>query len=142
MSSDPRLIDYFIRNAKEYFVLAQDYVTLSHVFDSPDYWTYLDFFFPFILIGMWVVSGEIDFMSLTSLFRSFSLWYDYFRYRTLKSEIHEWSQIIDAVGGPFISTNDPIYQSYVYADGMQRIFSDVTRGTRFVPSLPPLIIRR
>lgn len=122
--------------------MAEDYVTLSRVFDSPDPWTYLDFFFPLILIGMWFFSGSVDFMALTSLFRSFKLWYDYYRYRTLQSEIHEWSQIIDAVGGPFISTNDPTYQAYIHADGMQRIFLDVTRGTRFVPSLPPLVIRR
>jgi hypothetical protein len=33
--------------------------------------------------------------------------------------VREWTNIVRAVGGPFISTNDAKYHIYVYADGMQ-----------------------
>jgi hypothetical protein len=58
-----------------------------------------------------------------TIHKTVSLWVDWIRYKELDSEIHEWIKIVKSNGGPFISTNDVSYHTYVYADGMQRLYN-------------------
>lgn len=126
MKSNPRLIKYFLFNAKRFFVDADEFVDLSDQFSKPSWWTYLDLFFPFILVGCCIFTKTLpDFMALFSLYKSFMTWFDWIRYTQLRNQFDEWFQIVDATGGPFITSNDPKYDPYVIADGMQRLYDSI-----------------
>ena len=80
---------------------------------------------PLIMVGIALYTKKLPSMlSLLGLVKAFQLWIEWYEYKNVKSRVVEWKQIVDAVGGPFISTNDNAYMSYVYADGMQRLFID------------------
>jgi hypothetical protein len=59
--------------------------------------------------------------SIYSFYKTFNIWAEWFEYTVLQHEIHEWKRLVKSIGGPFISTNEPLYHSYVYADGMERL---------------------
>ena len=63
-------------------------------------------------------------MALT-LYRMVTDWKQYIHYLEIRKKIHEWKEIVHSAGGPFISTNDDVYQPYVYADGMQRLHNNL-----------------
>ena len=63
-------------------------------------------------------------LSLIGLVKAVQLWIEWYEYKNVKSRLVEWKQIVNAAGGPFIATNDNAYLSYVYADGMQRLFNN------------------
>ena len=136
---NPRLTQYLLRNAKHYFQEAEEFVQLKKTFDEISWWSIFDMAFPAIMIVMAVVTKKApDMFSILSVHKSLQLWINYFRYSELRMQFGQWKAIVDAVGGPFISTNDPDYMAYVYADGMMRIhnssFSNVARRTGRVPS--------
>jgi len=60
--------------------------------------------------------------SMLSFYRCLDTWSEWVHYKQLHYEVHEWMKIVRSIGGPFIRTNDPTYQPYVYADNMQRIY--------------------
>jgi hypothetical protein len=73
-----------------------------------------------LLYCLWYkVSPSI--FTILSLQKTLQLWSDWFRFKYLAAEIREWTNIVRSIGGPFISTNDPLYHIYVYADAMQRL---------------------
>ena len=126
MKSNQRLIKYFLFNTKKFFVEADELVNLSTEFNDPSIWTLLDLFFPFMLLIISIMSRSLpDIMALLSVYKSFIVWRDWLRYKELRKQFEEWSQIVDALGGPFITTNDTTYQSYVIADGMQRCYDSI-----------------
>lgn len=57
--------------------------------------------------------------------KAITLWTQWIRYKTLTYEIREWTNIVRSIGGPFISSNDPTFHVFVYADGMQRIWNSL-----------------
>jgi len=57
-----------------------------------------------------------------------TMWVDWFQYYNITQETLEWKKFVQSAGGPFISTNDPMYHLYVYADGMQRLKNSLFRG--------------
>jgi hypothetical protein len=122
MQSNPRLINYFMYNAKPYFQEAEDFVRLSKTYAKQDLMVLFDMYgSPLILILTVIFTKKPPSMiSLLGLYRIFQVWVDYFRYNTLRAQFYQWSEIMNAVGGPYISTNDPQYHPYVIADGMQR----------------------
>ena len=63
-------------------------------------------------------------LSLFGLVKAVQLWIEWYEYKNVKRHVVEWKHIVDAADGPFISTNDTDYMSYVYADGMQRLFNN------------------
>ena len=63
-------------------------------------------------------------LSLLGIVKAVQLWIEWFKYKNIKRRVVEWKHIVDAANGPFISTNDNNYMSYVYADGMQRLFNN------------------
>ena len=62
---------------------------------------------------------------MISLHKTISLWTQWFQFKTLTYEIREWTSIVRSIGGPFISSNDPTYHMFVYADGMQRVWDSL-----------------
>lgn len=135
---NPRLTQYLLRNASHYFKDAETYVRLREVFDPMSWWTLLDLAMPLITVIGCVITKKLpDIFSVLSFHKSFGLWADYMDYMRLRERFREWKAIVDAVGGPFITTNDSMYMAYVYADGIQRIhnetFSNVARRAGRVP---------
>jgi len=122
MQSNPRLINYFMHNAKPYFQEAEDFVRLSKTYAKQDLMVLFDMYgSPLILILTVIFTKKPPSMiSLLGLYRIFKVWIEYFRYKSLRTQFYQWSGIINAVGGPYIATNDPQYHPYVIADGMQR----------------------
>ena len=47
-------------------------------------------------------------------------WSEWIEYQDLRFEVQRMYLLTMAVGGPFIRTNDPEYQPYVYADAVVR----------------------
>ncbi len=136
MKLNPKLINYFIFNAKKYFVEADEFVELAKTFMSISWWTILDMLFPIVGIVHCIVTKSLpDIFFILSVYKSVQLWIQLFRFYALKRQIIEWREIVNATGGPFISTNDPTYLPYVFADGMQRLQnSHITRRASSVPS--------
>ncbi len=60
-------------------------------------------------------------MYMFSLMKTYQLWIDWLRFRELREKVDNWKMKVKSVGGPWISTNDPDYHVFVYADGMERI---------------------
>lgn len=122
MQPNPRLINYFVYNAKPYFQEAEEFVRLSKTYAKQDPMVLFDMYgSPLILILTVILTKKPPSMiSLLGLYRIFQVWIEYFRYKGLKTQFYEWSQIVNAVGGPYIATNDPVYHPYVIADAMQR----------------------
>lgn len=122
MQSNPRLINYLIYNAKPYFQEADEFIRLSKTYAKQDLMILFDMYAsPLILILTVILTKKPPSMiSLLGLHRIFQVWIEYFRYKTLRTQFYEWSHIVNAVGGPYIATNDPQYHPYVIADGMHR----------------------
>jgi hypothetical protein len=111
-----------MHNAKPYFQEAEDFVRLSKTYAKQDLMVLFDMYgSPLILILTVIFTKKPPSMiSLLGLYRIFKVWIEYFRYKSLRTQFYQWSGIINAVGGPYIATNDPQYHPYVIADGMQR----------------------
>ena len=122
MQSNPRLINYFIHNAKQYFKDADEYIRLSKTYAKRDLMVMFDMYGSPLIIVLTVLFTQKppSMISLLSLHRIFQVWTEYFRYKSLREQFRQWSQIVNAVGGPYIATNDPTYHAYVIADGMHR----------------------
>ena len=122
MQSNPRLINYLIYNAKPYFQEADEFIRLSKTYAKQDLMILFDMYAsPLILILTVILTKKPPSMiSLLGLHRIFQVWIEYFSYKTLRTQFYEWSHIVNAVGGPYIATNDPQYHPYVIADGMHR----------------------
>lgn len=112
---------------KNYFALADEYVSLQKIFSRDTLLGKIEIWFemiisPLIQLVMAIWNQKIpDMFQMMSLQKCAQLWKDWFRMREIRSEIHTWIQIVRSIGGPFISSNDAEYHVFVYADGMQRL---------------------
>jgi hypothetical protein len=124
---DPKVIQYFILNNTSYFAIAEEYVRLQETFIKDTFieklflWFDMFIFPAYLVISTILYNQVLSLMTIASIHKTVSIWLQYLKYRKLSRKIHEWTNIVRAVGGPFISTNDAKYHVYVYADGMQRI---------------------
>jgi hypothetical protein len=137
---DPKVIQYFVLNNTSYFAIAEEYVTLQETFIKDTFieklFLWFDMFiYPAYLVITTILYNQVlSIMTIASIHKTVTIWLQYLKYRTLSRKIHEWTNIVRSVGGPFISTNDPTYHVYVYADGMQRLH-DSLFGTRHTHSI-------
>jgi hypothetical protein len=53
--------------------------------------------------------------------RVYQVWKDYIEYTQLRFDVQRMMFHCQAVGGPFIVTNDPKYMPYVFADAIYRV---------------------
>jgi len=118
-----------ILNKSTYFETAEEYVQMNAVFTKDNLiervMLWVDMVIsPIITLVMALYYGEMpSIFTMMGLYKTVNMWNDWIYFQILKGEIHEWTQIVRSIGGPFISTNDPKYHTYVYADGMQRIYN-------------------
>ena len=118
-------------NENNYFELAEEYVELQQVFLN-DGWVgnitlWIDMIvYPIVsFISIFVYHQTPTIFSMISLHKTITLWTQWFTFKTLTYEIREWTNIVRSIGGPFISSNDPTYHIFVYADGMQRVWDSL-----------------
>jgi hypothetical protein len=110
-----------------YFEKADDYSRLNKIFNPEDLigriMLWVDMVVsPLITIVTSIWKTELpSIFSVYSFYKTFIIWAEWLQYRVLQAEIHEWKRLVKSIGGPFISTNEPLYHSYVYADGMERL---------------------
>lgn len=75
---------------------------------------------PLITIFL-ILSEQSDFLGVVSaLFSTGRAWMDFVKYLSLRFDMQMMYLQTMKVGGPFISTNDPDYLPYVYADAVLR----------------------
>jgi len=109
----------------KYFQLAEEYINLKEKFQTEGIiellhlWTDMVFYPLYIVIQLCML--EYSTMYIFSLIKTYQLWVDWFRLQELEVQVQSWKDIVRSMGGPWISANDPIYHTFVYADGMERI---------------------
>jgi hypothetical protein len=118
---------HFLMNKENYFEVAEEFLQLQTIFikhtllDKISLWIEL-LISPTIMFLLWLYTKQPpSFFAIMGLYKTVELWQKWFRFRELAIGVREWTNIVRAIGGPFISTNDAKYHIYVYADGMQRI---------------------
>lgn len=119
---------YLILNKKKYFAIAEEYIELQQRFKTETFYETLSLFMK--LVGNLIISflWKSNSMSIAlTLYRMVEDWKEYIRYRSLQSDLSEWKRIVHSTGGPIISTNDPMFQPYVYAHTMQ-VYHDALFG--------------
>jgi hypothetical protein len=110
-----------------YFKKADDYSRLNKIFNPEDFISRIMLWVDMVVSPLLTIATSIWNMELPSVFslysfyKTFVIWAEWVEYTVLQSEIHEWKRLVKSIGGPFISTNEPLYHSYVYADGMERL---------------------
>lgn len=122
---------YLILNKKRYFDIAEEFVNLRQLFKLETLFEKLSFLAEMIIYPLYslfsivLYNQRMGIVTIMSIHKTVTKWHQYFRYLQVKRDINDWKAIVMSVGGPFISTNDDTYQSYVYADGMQRLYDDL-----------------
>jgi hypothetical protein len=126
MKSSPRLTNYFLWNSTNFFQNAERFNILTEKFLFFSWMMWFDMIGnPLMMVGIALYTKKMPSMlSLFGLVKALQLWIEWYEYKNIKGRVVEWTHIVDAAGGPFISTNDTSYLSYVYADGMQRLFNN------------------
>ena len=122
------MLTQIILNKVDYFEIAENYAQLRKKFNPDGYLGIISLWVemvisPIITFVMAIYNQEAPgIFNMLSLHKTITLWQDWFEYQTLTKHVHRWMNIVRSIGGPFISTNDPDYHAYVYADAMQRIY--------------------
>jgi hypothetical protein len=118
---------HIILHPNSYFEFADEFVKLQLIFVKESAIEIASLWLDMVisplasLIYCLVYRISPSIFTILSLQKTLQLWSDWFRFKYLTSEIREWTKIVRSIGGPFISTNDPLYHIYVYADAMQRL---------------------
>ena len=118
---------YLILNKKRYFDLAEEFVKLEQLFkletlfEKVSFWVDMFIYPLYTLFSTVFYTQKLGIFTIMSIHKTVTKWQQYFRYIELRSDINAWKVMVRSVGGPFISTNDDTYHSYIYADGMQRL---------------------
>jgi hypothetical protein len=110
---------------ENYFAHAEEFVNLSKEFVPETLFAKCEQWFEMIIYPFYMVyksfTGSFSIFYITSIYKCIQTWIRWFRFEELKEDMRKWVKLVRSVGGPFISTNDPNYHVYVYADGMERI---------------------
>ena len=123
--------NYFVLNSESFFQKAEEFVVLQQRFIKESLFDKIMLWFdmvisPILTLISCIVSGELpSVFTILGIHKLFSTWLDWFYFKSLASEIQEWRRLVKGVNGPFISTNDPLYHVFVYADGMERLRSSL-----------------
>ena len=121
-----KISEYLVLNNKNYFAIADEYVNLKPLFKTDTFYEKLSLFMKLIGNLLLTIVWKTQPMSIgLILYRLYDDWKQYLHYLDIKRQIHEWKELVHSAGGPYISTNDDTYQSYVYADGMQRLHNSL-----------------
>lgn len=111
---------YFLEESTDFFKDTQEYFDLRRKFMG--FMPWVDMIVgPLVTIISFIMYGSYDIFSLMSFVKAIQAFNEWLRYYQLSVRMKEWKTIVKESGGPFISTNDPEYHVFVYADGMQRL---------------------
>jgi len=111
----------------DYFKKADVYSRLNKIFNPEDFISRIMLWVDMVVSPMITIVTSIwnrempSMFSMYSFYKTFNIWAEWVEYTLLQAEIHEWKRLVRSIGGPFVATNEPLYHSYVYADGMQRL---------------------
>jgi hypothetical protein len=115
---------YFITQSTDFFKDTTEYFTMRRRFGG--FMPWIDMIVaPLVTIITFIFYGSYDMFGLISFGKALMVFREWLRYRELSSRISKWKEIVNLAGGPVISTNDPEYHVYVYADGMQRLHNSI-----------------
>ena len=117
---------YFIENSSDFFKDTHEYFELRRKFRSIMPWVDM-VVGPLITIISFIMYGSYDMFSAVGFVKALMVFREWLKYYELSRKIKQWKTIVKMSGGPFISTNDPEYHVFVYADGMQRLFNSFTK---------------
>jgi len=82
-----------------------------------------------MLVVVLTLTGKGDLPMLAStLYRTYQAWSEWFELTTLRFEVQRMYLTAMKSGGPFITTNDPFYMPYVWADAEVRVNTDSIQG--------------
>ena len=108
-----------------YFQLAEEYISLKDEFYCEDMLATGYLLFDMIIQPVYSIFRmcmmDFSYMYIMTLVTAYQKWIKWFRLRELEPKIEEWKATVRSLGGPWISTNNPEYHVYVYAEGMERI---------------------
>lgn len=112
----------------KYFVTAERYIELYKKVVPTSWFGGIELFNDMILIPVitlaMFLTGNSDVLSLLGTFSTaYSRWNEWIEFHNLRFEVQRMMMITMWSGGPRISTNDPTYLAYVYADGAERVAS-------------------
>jgi hypothetical protein len=125
-------VQFLILNGSDYFALADEYVNLQKIFMKDGVYDTVGLWFDMIVSPILTILHSLwkqiapSIFTVLSFQKCVTLWKQWFRFQDLKKQIHEWMNIVRSIGGPFISSNDPEYHVFVYADAMQRLHRGLT----------------
>lgn len=75
----------------------------------------------FVVWELWISTSPSYLTLVSSLYKVCALLWRFARRWYLERQLAAWKSVVSRMGGPFIFTNDPTYQPFVYADGMLRV---------------------
>lgn len=107
------------------FVAAERYIQLRKVC-VPDSWADTVTLFndmilmPLITLFLLFIGLGDPIVLFTTTMKTYQVWKDYCEYTDLRFQVQQMFFVCQAVGGPFIVTNDPTYMPYVFADAVVR----------------------
>jgi hypothetical protein len=108
-----------------YFALADEYVELKAKFVCEDIietiYLWADMLLYPIYITIRLCMQDFSITYIFALTKTYQLWFDWLRLQELEAKFEYWKLIIRRMGGPWISSNNPDFHIFVYADGMERI---------------------
>jgi len=108
-----------------YFALADEYVELKAKFVCEDtietIYLWVDMLLYPIYITVRLCMQDFSVTYIFALTKTYQLWFDWFRLQDLEAKFEYWKLIVRSIGGPWISSNNPDFHVFVYAEGMERI---------------------
>jgi hypothetical protein len=124
MSTD--IVTHVILRDGKYFEDADEYVRLHKIYSPTDWLSIASIWIEMIVSPLMTIVSSIYYaeapgmLSAVGFYKCIWLWFEWFVYKSLSHEVSQWVQYVREIGGPFISTNDPTYQAFVYAHTMQQ----------------------
>jgi hypothetical protein len=107
------------------FVSAERYIQLRKVC-APDSWADTVTLFndmilmPLITLFLLFIGLGDPIVLFTTAVKTYQVWRDFCEYTDLRFQVQRMFFVCQAVGGPFIVTNDQTYMPYVFADAVVR----------------------
>ena len=124
---DKDILSHIILRDGTYFEDADNYVRLHNIYNPSDFLSKISIWLEMIFSPLFTILSSIynvelpSMLSIFGFYKCIFLWIEWVVYKELTEEVKTWIQHVRRIGGPFISTNDPTYQSFVYAHTMQQM---------------------
>jgi hypothetical protein len=125
MQKQTSIYAHAVLRSGTYFEDADNYVRLHKIYSPDDFLSKISIWIDMIISPLMTIVSSIyscelpGIFSILGFYKCIWLWIEWFIYKDLAHEVSLWVHHIRSIGGPFISTNDPTYQSFVYAHAMQ-----------------------